>query len=234
MAPALARRARSESDDEFYKPATKVDRGHIVRRDDNCWGRTALETEFANSDTFHWTNCTPQHEAFNQSRRFGLWGELEDVVKEQAQGGPERLSIFAGPVLAEEDPEAYGIQYPVKFWKVVAAIVDGGLQAYAFVLDQTPVIKKLGLEERLDFGKFNVKQLALADIQQMTGVRFPQALLDADTMEGAQPIDIDAIEKVKVARVLRATAPGVKVTRANPTKLVRPAAAKGKTPRSEA
>jgi endonuclease G, mitochondrial len=48
-------------DADFYKPAGNIDRGHIVRREDNAWGDTEEEVEFANSDTFHWTNCTPQH-----------------------------------------------------------------------------------------------------------------------------------------------------------------------------
>jgi endonuclease G len=84
-------------DAEFYKPATRIDRGHVVRRDDSCWGSTFTATEYANSDTFHWTNCTPQHERFNQSKQAGLWGGLEDVIKERAEDGIERLSIFAGP-----------------------------------------------------------------------------------------------------------------------------------------
>ena len=46
-------------DAEFYRPAGNIDRGHMVRREDNAWGDSEREIEFANSDTFHWTNCTP-------------------------------------------------------------------------------------------------------------------------------------------------------------------------------
>src|SRR5262249_28895822 len=37
------------------------DRGHLVRRLDPAWGRTARVAKVANDDTFHWTNCSPQH-----------------------------------------------------------------------------------------------------------------------------------------------------------------------------
>jgi endonuclease G len=190
-------------DAEFYQPATNVDRGHVVRREDNCWGATERATELANSDTFHWTNCTPQHERFNQSRQFGLWGRLEDVVKDraEAEGGPGRLSVFAGPVLSDGDPEAFGIHYPVKFWKVVAAVIDGQLEAHGFVLDQTPVVEQFGLEETLDFGKFEVHQVALDEIQELTGLVFPQVLLDADTMQGHQPIEVKEPGKVTRAPI---------------------------------
>ena len=183
-------------DAEFYAPATGIDRGHMVRRDDNCWGLTFGETEFANSDTFHWTNCTPQHERFNQSRLAGLWGRLEDVVKQRAGDTDGRMSIFAGPVLADDDPEAYGLQYPVKFWKVVAAIVDGELEAYGFVLDQTPIIDRYGLEE-LDFGKLRVHQVSLTDIEALTDVVFPAVLRAADVRLGNEAIAIDRLESVR-------------------------------------
>jgi endonuclease G len=182
-------------DSEFYKPATAVDRGHIVRREDNCWGHTRTQTEYANSDTFHWTNCTPQHERFNQSGLSGLWGQLENVVKDQAEAGVDRVSIFAGPVLAADDPDAYGIQYPVRFWKVVAAVVDGRLKAYGFVLDQSPVIDQFGLEE-IDFGKFTVYQHPLAQIEKLTGVRLANELRHADVMLGHESIRIDRLERV--------------------------------------
>ena len=59
--------AQVQLGDQFYEPARQSDRGHIVRRQDSAWGDTPEEVEFANSDTFHWTNCTPQHAAFDTS-----------------------------------------------------------------------------------------------------------------------------------------------------------------------
>ncbi|MBP8018684.1 MAG: DNA/RNA non-specific endonuclease [Hylemonella sp.] len=81
-------------DRDIYGPGKRIDRGHIVRREDNCWGAPGMETAFANADSYHWTNCTPQHEAFNQENPKdnytkqalytgvkGIWGEFESVVQ---------------------------------------------------------------------------------------------------------------------------------------------------------
>ena len=54
------------ADEEFYSPAKKFDRGHIIRRADNAWGASEQEVRYANADTFHWTNCSPQHEGSNR------------------------------------------------------------------------------------------------------------------------------------------------------------------------
>lgn len=183
-------------DDDFYRPATRVDRGHIVRREDNVWGETPIEREYANSDTFHWTNCTPQHEAFNQEKEDGVWGQLEARIKEQLAGAGDRASIFAGPVLADGDPvQAYDhgeIRYPLRFWKVVAVREENGgapaLRAYGFLLDQSDVVDRFGLEG-LDFGSLRRLQVPLARIVAETGVELPDVLLAADVMAG----EVDAV-----------------------------------------
>ena len=175
-------------DPDFYKPATKIDRGHVVRREDNAWGEDDLEVEYANSDTFHWTNCTPQHERFNQERLSGLWGQLEAHITKEIHAVGNRANIFAGPVLDGDDPEqdyGYGIiQYPLKFWKVIAGVSedDGQLVAYGFVLDQSAQVKRYGIEG-MNVGKFSRNQVALTEIASMTGVVFPKELLDADVLK---------------------------------------------------
>jgi endonuclease G len=177
-------------DADFYAPATKVDRGHLVRRQDNAWGQSRTEIEYGNSDTFHWTNCTPQHERFNRGMSGGQWGAFEEHLVDQIAGFGKRISIFAGPVLADDDPgKNYGegyVQYPVRFWKIIAGVEDGELQAFAFIFDQSEVIRRFGLE-RFDPGRFIRKQVTLEYVQQQTGVRFPQNLLVADTFAGTPP-----------------------------------------------
>ena len=46
-----------------------LDRGHLVRRLDPVWG---AEAEEANEDTFHFTNCSPQHSKLNRKTWLGL------------------------------------------------------------------------------------------------------------------------------------------------------------------
>lgn len=189
-------------DAEFYKPAGNIDRGHIVRREDNAWGETDEEIEFANSDTFHWTNCTPQHEAFNQSApgrndptyigMKGLWGDFENHVQQNLTGEDTRACILAGPVLDDKDPsEDFGfgeIKYPLRFWKVIAVPVahDGTrkLTVFGFVLSQRDVVKKFGIEVFRP-GRFTKYQKSLAAITEMTGVEFHKRLHDADVMAGS-------------------------------------------------
>jgi endonuclease G, mitochondrial len=177
-------------DEEFYRPATKVDRGHIVRRDDACWGDTDLAIEFANSDTFHYTNCTVQHEAFNKSQLGGLWGRFENFITREIDSVGMKASVFAGPVLSKDDPSHdYGlgsVQYPLKFWKIVAAVstkFGGKLFVTGFVLDQKAVVDAKGLAkvERIDFSPWKSHRRTLKQITEMTGVTFPKVLLDADT-----------------------------------------------------
>jgi endonuclease G, mitochondrial len=183
------------ADPDFYQPAGQIDRGHIVRREDSAWGETPTQTEYGNSDTFHWTNCTPQHAAFNRESPGtqyqgikGLWGGFESYIQKSLQHGDTKACILAGPVLANDDPSAdFGdgpIQYPVNFWKIVAVAVQdpGGaasLRTYGFLLSQKDVVDKFGIE--FAPGQYARYQRSLSDIAALTGVVFDQVLLQADT-----------------------------------------------------
>jgi endonuclease G, mitochondrial len=181
-------------DPDFYKPAGQIDRGHIVRREDNAWGETPNELEFSNSDTFHWTNCTPQHQAFNRESPGagfggikGLWGAFEVYVQKSLQHGDTKACILAGPILSSDDPTAdFGsgpIPYPVRFWKVVAvANQEGGrsrLLTYGFLLSQKDVVDKFGIE--FAPGEYARYQCPLAEIAGLAGISFDARLLAADT-----------------------------------------------------
>ena len=183
------------ADANVYGPATQIDRGHIVRREDSAWGDSAIATEFANSDTFHWTNCTPQHAAFNRSQpgsRWagvkGLWGGFENHVQKNLQTGDTRACILTGPVLDPADPtEDFGtgpVQYPLVFWKVVVVgnLDSGGTRSprsYGFLLSQKDVVDRFGVE--FAAGEYARYQVPLAAISTATGVVFDAALIAADT-----------------------------------------------------
>jgi endonuclease G len=188
------------TDPDFYKPAGKIDRGHIVRREDNAWGDSDSEIEFANSDTFHWTNCTPQHEAFNRSSpggaygdMKGLWGDFENYIQQSRKGNDTKACILAGPILDEKDPTAdFGdgdIAYPIRFWKVICVVEPAGahgkaLHVFGFILSQKPVTDKFGIEA-FGPGRFKRYQVSLTKISEQTGVIFDAALHAADVMHGA-------------------------------------------------
>jgi DNA/RNA endonuclease G (NUC1) len=129
------------TDKFFTKDKGAFDRGHVVRREDAAWGDSYQEVRDASGDTFHVTNCTPQVAGFNQASGQN-WGALENLVAKQAGGG--RVSVFAGPVLRDDDPVFLGagpngpvrVQIPVGYWKVIAAVTDGKLTSFGFVLEQ--------------------------------------------------------------------------------------------------
>ena len=182
-------------DTEFYVPAKKFDRGHLFRRDDGAWGKTEEEEIFSNSDTFHWTNCTPQHEHFNRDmfQYHGIWGGLENHITSQARFVGRKFILFSGPILSEDDPSrdfGSGIEtkVPIAFWKAVVVAEDIGgnrrLRAYGFILDQMDAIKEHGWEGRFRAGVFDEQQVSLSTITQRSRVEFEQILHDADPLAG--------------------------------------------------
>jgi endonuclease G len=128
----------------FTKDGGMFDKGHLVRRDDVCWGKTFKDIQKANGDTYHTTNCSPQTAAFNQGAKGeDNWGDLESLVQQQTKA--EKAILFSGPVLDEDDPVFEGkgengaklmVRIPRRFWKIV--VVKGATtpDAYGFVLEQ--------------------------------------------------------------------------------------------------
>jgi endonuclease G len=178
-------------DTEFYAPAKKFDRGHIVRRDDVAWGDTAQEEEYGNSDSFHWTNCSPQHEQFNRYmfQYKGIWGELEKHIAGQARFVGKKLIVLAGPVLADDDEErdfgsGWLVKVPIAFWKVAVVVEEIAgktkLRAYGFVLDQKSAVKEYGWEGRFQVDKFRQKQVSLKAITELSRVKFDAKLHAGD------------------------------------------------------
>lgn len=183
-------------DRDFYEPARQADRGHVVRRQDNAWGDTPLEVEYANSDTFHWTNCTPQHAAFNRASppsRYqvdeGIWGRFETYVQSQLQKGDTRACILAGPVLAPDDPVVdlgHGpVAVPIRFWKVVVVRRPGegaaALQAYGFLMSQETIVGRFGIE--FAPGRFARYRAPLAKIAAAAGILFDPSILAAEQQD---------------------------------------------------
>jgi endonuclease G len=180
-------------DTEMYDPAKKFDRGHIVRREDTAWGDTEQDEIFSNSDSFHWTNCTPQHEHFNRAEFGfnGLWGGLENHIQSQVKNVGKRMSIFAGPILdnandIRHDFGAGEVLIPTRFWKVLFVVEKATgqpsrLRAYGFVLDQQDAISEFGIE-KFSAGKFKTFQVRLQDISSESGVVFSAAQRKADAL----------------------------------------------------
>ncbi len=172
--------------DVFYtKDGGYFDKGHVVRRDDMCWGDSRKQIVRANCDTFHVTNCTPQVADFNRSNLGeDNWGDLENEI--QKQGKQEKLSVISGPILSEADKIFEGkddfgpiqIQIPREFWKVVLANDNGSLAAYAFILQQD--LQNVPEEFRVT-ATWKPYLVSLATLEErLDGFKFPQEMHDAD------------------------------------------------------
>jgi DNA/RNA endonuclease G (NUC1) len=172
----------------FTRDQGAFDKGHIVRREDVAWGRTYEELRRANGDTYHVTNCSPQVAGFNRSNLGGTWGELENVVLEQAKAD-QKYSLFAGLVLDPNDKTFLGrdldgatrVQIPSRFWKVVVARSGDRLTSFAFLLEQD--LSDVNLEFAVPV-KFRSMMISVPDLEKLLpDLRFPPELHSSDEFE---------------------------------------------------
>lgn len=132
--------------DIFYtEDRGAFDKGHLVRRDDVCWGGGYSEIQMSNGDTYHVTNCSPQIKPFNQGQHGEEnWGDLESHIQKATKKDQEKAIIYAGPIFGPDDRWFRGkedggrvrVQIPSRYWKIVLVKGDSGPEAYGFILDQ--------------------------------------------------------------------------------------------------
>ncbi|WP_312808433.1 DNA/RNA non-specific endonuclease [Agrobacterium cavarae] len=137
---------RHQLADVFYSDDRGAfDKGHLVRRDDVCWGKTFEDIQMSNGDTYHVTNCSPQISTLNQGTDGEAnWGDLEGLIQKATKADQEAVIIYSGPVFGASDRWFHGkddagsarIQIPSEFWKIVVSRDDQGYGAYGFTLSQ--------------------------------------------------------------------------------------------------
>lgn len=183
---------KSKQTGEALYAGNPLDRGHLTRRADAGWGQSAEEAELANNDTFHFTNCSPQHEVFNQSTKADakgmiLWGNLEEHAAEQARKNKKKLTIFNGPIFRSDDPVHRGVKIPREFWKVIVFQKDDGKPtAVGFILSQESLIKSLPAEE-FEVGPYKPFQVRIRDLENQTK-------LDFGSLRNLDPLENEANE----------------------------------------
>jgi endonuclease G len=139
-----------------------LDRGHLVRRLDPVWGELAKK---ANEDTFHFTNCSPQHKNFNQK----TWLDLENYILRNAETFNLKVTVFTGPVFRADDMLYRDVKIPAEFWKIAVMVKeDGSLSATAYLQTQKNLITDL----EFAFGSYKTYQVAVASIEILTGLDF--------------------------------------------------------------
>ncbi|MBS0205804.1 MAG: DNA/RNA non-specific endonuclease [Planctomycetes bacterium] len=187
---------------EWYgKP---FDRGHLVRRLDPAWGRSVAIAKSANDDTFHFTNCSPQHSRFNQGK--ALWQGLENYLLDNANKNDRRITIFTGPIFGKDDPDFSGVQVPTRFWKVVAFVRDdGSLGSAGFLVSQEDLLAAL---ESTAEDAAKTFQVRVSQIEKLTQLDFgtlrkfdsldKDGLLEAVAGEEAPPAALTANEQIRL------------------------------------
>jgi endonuclease G len=177
-----------------------LDRGHLVRRLDPAWGNDERIAEVANDDTFHFTNCSPQHQDFNRDKT--TWGGLENYILDNAIAEDFKVSVFTGPVLDDDRDQQYrGVQLPRQFWKVVVMAREGGkLSATAYLLSQKRLIRDLGPEalEAFEYGDYENFQVPVSKVEQLTGLDFGK-LRSCDPLEGRESFGFEGLNVQELA-----------------------------------
>lgn len=198
-------------DQTFYSAwSTYFDRGHLTRRTDPTWG-TAEEAERANADTFHFTNCSPQHFRFNQSAKY--WQGLERYVLENGLLVAEskgRISVFQGPLFDDKiDLWADDVQIPSSFFKIVVWKGAAGLKAVGLVVDQSKLLSEarhgVGAPQALPSVDGNHWRVSIEQIEKQAGLDFGNEVRAADT------INVAGQPNVGEARVLIKSFQGIQL-----------------------
>ncbi|MEL6108888.1 MAG: DNA/RNA non-specific endonuclease [Planctomycetota bacterium] len=176
-------RDSEQADNDLYRN-NPLDRGHLIRRLDPCWG-TREQAEQANADSMFYTNIAPQHKDLNQK----IWLDLEEHILSNTDRENAKVSVFVGCLFDEDDPKHRdtGIKVPMGFWKIVASASRERrgrsrfrkLEAQAFVLFQNHLVTPSDLELRFG-GVPGVQQITVEELERLTGLDFT-VLRDADT-----------------------------------------------------
>jgi endonuclease G, mitochondrial len=163
----------SEQTGEDVYRDNDLDRGHLVRRLDPAWGPKSAA---AVDDTFHFTNCAPQHHEFNAGRT--LWLGLEDYVLQNAVTSDLKVSVLSGPVLDNDDPQYRGVALPLQYWKIVAMVrKDGKPSVTGYLLSQEALLDEFRTERTpgtlpasFSYGAYRTFQMPVRRIAALTGL----------------------------------------------------------------
>jgi len=199
---------------QFEADRTKnpFDQGHLTSRRDLQWGNDKEEAKRNGDDSYHYTNCAPQHWQFNQnSKASGLWSRLEESAIRKLSAG-QRLCVINGPVFdaprcipgsdgrlrlnlkGKRLPDGtFGdVRIPRLFFKVIAYAVGGELRAKAFVVTQEDLVTaadRYRPAERtgavLSDAEVRLYQVKLADLERATQLDFGK-LSDYDVPAGEE------------------------------------------------
>jgi DNA/RNA endonuclease G (NUC1) len=141
--------AENQLGEEIYKNNV-LDKGHMVRRRDVVWGDKDTAAK-ANMETFYYPNACPQHARLNQEK----WNDLENWLLQRADKEKQRLSVFTGPVFADNDMNYRGEKIPGQFYKIVVLERESDHQvaAAAFMMSQEDLLRNVDKQKQPSGGE---------------------------------------------------------------------------------
>ena len=201
--------------EELYS-SNPFDRGHLVRRLDPAWGNSVRLVKIANDDTFHFTNCSPQHEKFNQGKN--LWQGVENFLLSRAMDSNQKLTVFTGPVFRAKDPDYRGVQIPLEYWKVAVLVgEDGKLTSVAFLVTQADLIESVVEEGAIDVAR--MFQTSVRDIERLTGLNFGRlrnfdsqsvdSFSEDESQLASSRIPIESLDRIRIVGLSSSTGSSV-------------------------
>lgn len=183
------------------------DRGHLAMRANAAWGTDGdvAEAQAASDATFTFANAALQHRNFNRDE----WQALETWVRDLQATSNRRITSFSGPVWfhfprSVTPPRHATALVPSAFFKVVCFVGEGEtLQARAFLMTQdASALRDSNSRHLYDFENY---QVTVADIENLTGLRFPakvaaaNPLLARATLETRQRLRISHVpERIEI------------------------------------
>ncbi|REJ81320.1 MAG: protease [Bacteroidetes bacterium] len=194
--------SKYQIDNKLYK-GNDLDRGHMTRREDPVWGATRSEASIANEDTFHYTNCCPQHKDLNQNKQ--TWQGLENYILDNARNMEFKVNVFTGPVFTDRDKIYRGVPIPKEFWKVIVIVTGKKLWATGYLLSQNNLLGDLGETVDFKYGRFKTFQVSIEHIEKKTRLNF-KGLSKYDPLnkadEGFDIIELSDYSSIKFDRLI--------------------------------
>jgi endonuclease G len=209
---------KKQSSFEADRTLNPFDQGHLTRRSDLQWGASDKTAKRNGDDSYHYTNCTPQHWQFNQNNRAsaatGIWFRLEDAAIASLADGATRLCVINGPVFDAPlckagtdgrlrldlkgkrvpDETFGGVKIPKQFFKVIAYVSEQTLKAKAFVVTQEDLLAGVGRlrpeEAALTPLEIRLYQVRVAELERLTGLDFGP-LAGRDAKPGQESLALD-------------------------------------------
>ncbi len=137
----------------------------------------------AAEDTFHFTNCAPQHVNLNR----GEWSGLEDYILRNAINHQMKITVFTGPVFRQDDKTYRGYRIPADYWKIVVFNKnDSTVSATGYIRTQRNLIDNQ--LTGFSYGDYKTYQVPISNISEITGINF-NYLTEPTLLTGKQTWD---------------------------------------------